>query len=311
MAAGSSQRVAEASAGRDVARRQLQRFDACLDLLETAHLRGATRLGAGLAGALGPAVPGIHPGMLISNAIDAVLSAQKVHLIRLPGDDGLDAEPAEPRRTRTGAPAFRVLADRTPRVDAAAARALTEQLRASPRNAWLLLAEAHEGRAWIALGHPSWESWVRFEVGISRSRSYELLDQATVIRAVQAAAGIAEGFELSAYAASQLKPCLDRVCDEIRRRTAMLPSHLVPREVDEVIREARATVRVRRASPGRTRSAAPSHRLRELRQAIALLGNQRDVEDAFAGLGHVERQSLAGQAAAAARWLDALAVACP
>src|SRR5919106_4677116 len=44
-----------------------------------------------------------------------------------------------------------------------------------------LLLEAHNRRAWQALGYKTWEEYVKTEFDLSRRRSYQLLDQARVI----------------------------------------------------------------------------------------------------------------------------------
>ncbi|MFE6869168.1 hypothetical protein ACFVFS_21745 [Kitasatospora sp. NPDC057692] len=85
---------------------------------------------------------------------------------------------------------------RNPQVDTAVggadARRLTDELRAAvaePRTAALVLTRrvraAHQGRAWAALGHPSWDAYAMAELGVPRPTAYRLLDLA-------AAAGVIE-----------------------------------------------------------------------------------------------------------------------
>jgi hypothetical protein len=65
------------------------------------------------------------------------------------------------------------------------ARALTEQIRSATDALWQLLAEAHERRAWSALKYSSFAAYVSGEFpGMSRQRAYQLIDQATVIAAL-------------------------------------------------------------------------------------------------------------------------------
>ena len=49
------------------------------------------------------------------------------------------------------------------------------------------MLEAHDRRAWQALGYPTWEQYVKKEFNLSRSRSYQLLDRAKVTHALFAA----------------------------------------------------------------------------------------------------------------------------
>jgi hypothetical protein len=81
-----------------------------------------------------------------------------------------------------------VSADLAPyRCDATEARELTDKINASVEKTWRLLLNAHEWNAWGALGYDTWEAYVQAEFGIGRSRSYQLLDQARVVREVEAA----------------------------------------------------------------------------------------------------------------------------
>jgi hypothetical protein len=50
-----------------------------------------------------------------------------------------------------------------------------------------LILEAHDRRAWQALGYPTWQQYVKKEFNLSRSRSYQLLDRARVQQALLAA----------------------------------------------------------------------------------------------------------------------------
>ena len=54
--------------------------------------------------------------------------------------------------------------------------------------AWELLLEAHNRQAWKVLGYDSWGEYVHTEFDMSRSRSYQLLDQANVTQALMRAA---------------------------------------------------------------------------------------------------------------------------
>jgi membrane-associated HD superfamily phosphohydrolase len=56
-----------------------------------------------------------------------------------------------------------------------------------------LILEAHDRRAWQALGYSTWEQYVKKEFALSRSRSYQLLDQARVVNRLREAADSAIG----------------------------------------------------------------------------------------------------------------------
>jgi hypothetical protein len=99
------------------------------------------------------------------------------------------------------------------RCDAAEARELTEQIKGSVEKTWRLLLNAHEWNAWAALGYDTWESYVRAEFGIGRSRSYQLLDQGRVVREIEAA--VSTNVDIKEAQARELAPLLDRP-DELR-----------------------------------------------------------------------------------------------
>lgn len=66
------------------------------------------------------------------------------------------------------------------------AQALTAKIKGYVSQAWLMLVEAHDRHAHIALGYSTWADYVQAEFEIGRSRSYQILDQARVIRELDA-----------------------------------------------------------------------------------------------------------------------------
>jgi hypothetical protein len=66
----------------------------------------------------------------------------------------------------------------------AEARELTTVIRRSMTRLWILVTEAHDRRAHAAMGYDTWDAYVRAELRMSPSRSYQLLDQGHVMRAM-------------------------------------------------------------------------------------------------------------------------------
>lgn len=100
-----------------------------------------------------------------------------------------------------------------------AARALTDRIRGAADQLWSLLLEAHESKAWKALGYTSWESYIGAEFDMSRRRSYQIIDQAKVIGALrEAAGGLCTKVHISEREARDIKPHLSEVTEEIRER---------------------------------------------------------------------------------------------
>lgn len=73
------------------------------------------------------------------------------------------------------------------RLTAEEARALTDEIQQSAERTYALLLRAHEGEAWAALGYGSWRDYATTEFNMSQSRAYQLLDQARVVRSIEAA----------------------------------------------------------------------------------------------------------------------------
>jgi hypothetical protein len=253
-------------------RRGLWLLDRCLDELEDANERDETRLSPALARLLSGRVPSLEVGMPITAALDAVFEEQDRYLRPRVESDGGPYEIREGEDREDGGSRS---PGRVGSLDAPAARALTNRIRSATRDVCLLLLEAHQGRAWVSLGHATWEEYVHGELGLSRSRSYELMDQARVIQELRAAAGVRAVVDLSAYAATQIKPRLGQVCAEVRARAAGASEQRAMAVVAEVVREERALMaesrRQARAERHRPRPAVQESHLLRLREAVDLL----------------------------------------
>jgi hypothetical protein len=99
------------------------------------------------------------------------------------------------------------------------ARHLTDTIKATADQLWRLLLEAHERRAWEALGYPSFQAYAKTEFSLSQSHCYRLVDQGRVIRALSAAAGSPIGENIvNESAARRMKGDLSLVLDDVRHR---------------------------------------------------------------------------------------------
>jgi hypothetical protein len=263
--------LATAARQEGAARRHLRALDACLQAVEDANERGETVVSPALAARLRARVPAIRPGMPTADALDCVFDRQQAAM--RPG--------AGPRCISEGE-----------------ARALTERIRDGVEEVGLLLLEARRRRAWVALGYPTWERYVRAELGLSRTRSYELLYHGEVVRALRAAAG---GFgipNISPYAALQIKGHLGEVQETIRRRLRGVTSEA---EAALAVRAAVEEVRRRVARPPARGAGDPDRRLRD---AIACLARLPPPAELARRVDDEEALRLAGQAA---RWLTEFA----
>jgi hypothetical protein len=212
--------LAEDPAGR---RSRLRVLDSHLDALEAAQARGERAIPAAVCIRLQRDVPSVTQELSIPEAMELVYREQEHHLIGVRTVRPIDAIGAVGGTQAS-------LAKRD-------ARMLTDKIKKRLKgDVSLLLREAHTGRAWASLDYRSWEEYVRREFGLSRRRSYELLDHAQVMIAIGEAAGIADMPHIRPYTAIQLKPHLGQVCDAVRQAAASSPSDLAA-AVDEVVHE--------------------------------------------------------------------------
>lgn len=139
------------------------------------------------------------------------------------------------------------------------ARALTERIRSTADALWALLLEAHERRAWAALGYGSFVDYAEAEFGMGHSHAYRLLDQGRVVREIEAA--VAEAIPhspdgewgdpapvdvdadpvplvptITEAEARDIKPHLAEVTDAIRDRLAEADDP-EPAEITTIVRE--------------------------------------------------------------------------
>lgn len=292
----------------DAYRRRRDQLDRCLGLLEAAIERGERVVSAQLARAVEPVVPTVAAGVSLDAAVEHVFRCQETLFMSRPHDDVV------PRpRHRPGAPdATGDPLNRDEAVD------LTARIKAGLGELPQLLLEAHRRRAWLPLGYRSWEEYVRREFRLSRSRSYELLDQATVNAALRSVCGEPSLPPISALAAIQIKPLLDEVVDEIQEE---LSTPLGRNEgVESVVMEAvkRARIRARssrldRETPvveldGNARTLTHRERIAQLAAAVSLLASQPAPEAVALSLDaeDVDRLALLPEAAG---WLAGLAAA--
>jgi hypothetical protein len=249
---------------RDERRDRLRRLDACLDVLEDAHLRGEVEVSTWVAARVRAYAASVTAGMPVADAIEEVFSAQEPCLTGFRPDAAM----ARPRGAGPASPQVGEAA--ADHLNEAGARDLTERIRLATRHVCTLLMEAHDRRAWLALGYRSWEQYVKREFGLSRSRSYELLDQGQVIVELQLAAGTSEFPDISAYAAAQIKHQLAEVAAHVSERTRGQPAERVLEIISEVVQQQRKCLRnVRRRSQDGTGEA-------RLRAALDCLAGMPD-----------------------------------
>lgn len=119
---------------------------------------------------------------------------------------------------------------------------LTESIRNTSKVLWVLISRAHLGKAWLALGYPSWESYVTEEFDISRSRSYQLLNQARVIKEIESVLPEGTHINISEAEARDLRVVLDEVIPQIQIGTAGLAPTEASLEAKKILESNRVKV---------------------------------------------------------------------
>ena len=160
-----------------------------------------------------------------------------------------------------------------------AARALTDRIKRAADDLWSLLLEAHEGKAWAALGYDTWNQYVQTEFQMSKQHSFRLLDQGRVIRALESAAESPIG-DLSEYEARDLKPVLDEVTEAVRSRTNGVSKERAVEIVREEVEKARRVSSAKRGAKELMQELnAPDFDPEANRDRILIVANFKDALD--------------------------------
>ena len=121
-------------------------------------------------------------------------------------------------------------------MNAEQAARLTERIKSSIDNLWELIVEAHDGQAWKALGYESWRGYITTEFKMSYSRSYQLLNQGKVIKALANATPESTTVDISEREARRIKPRLQKVTEAVEAKVAdgMEPKEAIREVVDKL-----------------------------------------------------------------------------
>lgn len=132
--------------------------------------------------------------------------------------------------------------------------ALTVCIRDHAEQMWGMLVEAHDRRAWSALGYTTWADYVQAEFDMSRSRSYQLLDRGRVIRAIEEVTGVSTSVDITEAVARDIKPHLKAVTDSIKEKVTA-EATVEPERVKEIVAEVVAEERTKAKQQAEDRAA--------------------------------------------------------
>lgn len=119
------------------------------------------------------------------------------------------------------------------------AREITDAIRAASAATYILLAQAHAGKAFKALGYETWADYVKAEFEISASRSYQLLDLSKAIQMIEAVTPEGTQVKLTEAQARDIKRELPKITEIIRDETEGLEADQASAAVDRIIDDIR------------------------------------------------------------------------
>jgi hypothetical protein len=118
-----------------------------------------------------------------------------------------------------------------PDMDENEAREITEAIRSAATATYILLAQAHMGKAYKALGYETWADYVKNEFQLSTARSYQLLDLSKAVKMIEEAAPEGTTIKLTEAQARGIKKELPKITEQIREET----EGKTPAEAEDII----------------------------------------------------------------------------
>lgn len=119
------------------------------------------------------------------------------------------------------------------------AREITDAIRAAASATYILLAQAHAGKAYKALGYETWADYVKQEFEITASRSYQLLDLSKAIQMIEAVTPEGTDVKLTEAQARDIKRELPKITEVIREETEGLDPDEAAAAVDRIVEDIR------------------------------------------------------------------------
>lgn len=124
----------------------------------------------------------------------------------------------------------------------AAAEEVTEAIKSYATATWVLVKRAHDGKAWKSLGYSTWADYVKTEFDMSASRSYQLINQAEVIAALEDAAPAGTRLLLTEAQTRDIKQQLPRITEKVKKETADDDPAIAASKINEMVEKERAAI---------------------------------------------------------------------
>ncbi len=118
---------------------------------------------------------------------------------------------------------------------------LTQDIKSTTTALYVLLKRAHDDKAWVAMGYKSWTEYIENEFNFSRTRSYQLINQATVIEELDEASGVP--MYISEREARAIKNRLPEITEKIQKLDKEnMSDDEIKEKVQEIIEEEKEEV---------------------------------------------------------------------
>lgn len=129
--------------------------------------------------------------------------------------------------------------DEDDEMSASEAQEITEAIRSAATATYILLAQAHERKAYKALGYETWADYVKEEFEMSAQRSYQLLDLSKAVAMIEAAVPEGTAVKLTEAQARDIKRELPRITEQLEEATRDKSPEDASADVDRIIDEIR------------------------------------------------------------------------
>lgn len=129
------------------------------------------------------------------------------------------------------------------------AQILTNAIKSATSLLHVLIAKAHEGKAYLAMGYNSFEEYVKTEFDISRSRAYQLLNLSNTIKAIENVVPDGAEFKVTEAQARDIKAILPKVIEDIEKEIDSNEEVDTNEVVNNVINEAREEIKEQKSAP--------------------------------------------------------------
>ena len=141
------------------------------------------------------------------------------------------------------------------------AEELTASIQSTVTAVYVMLARAHQGRAYRALGYDTWEQYVKDQFDFSVRKSYRLLNLAETVKAIEEAAPTDTPISITITEAQDIKRELPKVTARVKEETAGKTPEESAEIIQTIVDDTRNTPRVADspAEPAATPDTAPGN----------------------------------------------------